>query len=67
MSTKKKDCRFYKEEHDMGATIPYCERLGYDNCFDFDCGQCSEYRYNSNYLKCDYDEDMGKTIWVEED
>lgn len=61
MTEPKFDCLFYGQEHDMGATIPYCEKHG--DCFD--CSICLDYRYNSDYLNPEYYEDMGKTIWVE--
>lgn len=30
-----RDCKYYDEEHDMGATIPICTK--YDKFGDFDC------------------------------
>lgn len=34
-----KDCMFYSEDHDMGKTIPYCNRYG-TFCPDEKCDIC---------------------------
>lgn len=38
---RKRDCFFYQEEHDMGATVPCCRyHGGYGNC---PCKDCDKY------------------------
>lgn len=38
---EKTDCYFYREDHDMGATVPYClYHGGYGNC---SCNGCNKY------------------------
>lgn len=38
----KPECASYREEHDMGKTIPYCEYAGLYN--NFDCNDCPKFR-----------------------
>lgn len=38
-----RDCKYYVEEHDMGATIPICTK--YDKFGDFNCNECYKYKY----------------------
>ena len=38
----KPECASYREEHDMGKTIPYCEYAGLYK--KFDCNNCPKFR-----------------------
>ena len=38
----KPECASYREEHDMGKTIPYCEYAGVFK--NFDCNDCPKFR-----------------------
>lgn len=46
----KSECIFYAEDHDMGATIPYCLCCGINDACS--CSECSKYirRENSHEL-----------------
>jgi hypothetical protein len=37
-----RDCKYYDEEHDMGATIPICTK--YDKFGNFNCNECYKYK-----------------------
>lgn len=37
-----RNCKYYAEEHDMGATIPVC--IKYDKFGDFNCNECYKYK-----------------------
>jgi hypothetical protein len=37
-----RDCKYYAEEHDMGATIPVCTK--YDKFGNFNCNECYKYK-----------------------
>ena len=45
----KRECASYREEHDMGATIPYCEYAGLYE--DFDCEDCPKFRLSERAKK----------------
>lgn len=54
-----RECKFYDEEHDMGATIPICTKR---NKFgNFNCLNCKMFEEKKK-MKIHEEHDMGKTI-----
>jgi hypothetical protein len=64
----KEDCYWYEEEHDMGATIPFCKlRKGLDPIEYEDCAKCKEYhskykRTNADCFRSMTDEELSSWI-----
>ena len=64
----KEDCYWYEEEHDMGATIPFCKlRKGLDPIEYEDCAKCEKYhskykRTNADRIRSMTDEELADVI-----
>lgn len=56
----KQDCRFYCEDNDMGAIIPYCSFYIYNHGPDyFPCEKCEKYERKKyvSIIEKDFEED----------